>query len=533
MSKKRQTTGLPKAAPKPKVEAVSPEKGRRGTGADKPLREFRSRAEREAEIQRYVLIGTVVAVAAVVVLVGLALIVDGLINPRRTVATAYGENISVTEFQERVRLERFLGNQQLVNIANQYVTFGIASDINDALNQMFDPQSQFYNEQVVGLYQELTTPDLIGIRVLNEVLDEKIIRRQAEQLGVTVTEEDIQAEIDQFFGFDREAIEALEEATPEATAEATGDATAEATDALTEATEQAEVTEQPAAAAEATETVESRPDMMPDADATAEAGLAGTSQPLPTVTTTPTPRVFVSPTPSPTREPTATVEFTATASPTRTITPTPPATLTAQEQREEYEVQVDDFYGQIRDVTGLSNAAIDEYFETRALRTALRDAIVESDGTGVYANVRHILISQDTVGAEQIANDVLGAINSGESFAELARTLSDDPGSGANGGELGWSPIFRFDDAFEEAVATAEIGAIEGPVLSQFGYHIIQVRDRETRIFTEEEFEQLKDINFQTWLEETRETEETAENISINGDVWADFVPTDPPLFFG
>ncbi|MBC7869855.1 MAG: hypothetical protein H7Y09_03380, partial [Chitinophagaceae bacterium] len=98
MSKKRQTTGLPK--PEKKTLPPAQVDGKRGA---QPLREYRSRAEREAEIQRMVILGTAAVVAVVVLILVVALIVDQGINPRRTVASVNGDSISVTEFEQRVR----------------------------------------------------------------------------------------------------------------------------------------------------------------------------------------------------------------------------------------------------------------------------------------------------------------------------------------------------------------------------------------------------------------------------------------------
>jgi peptidyl-prolyl cis-trans isomerase SurA len=71
---------------------------------------------------------------------------------------------------------------------------------------------------------------------------------------------------------------------------------------------------------------------------------------------------------------------------------------------------------------------------------------------------------------------IRGMLEEGESFAELARRFSEDPGSREQGGELGW---FRqgsdLDQDFEDAAFSIREGQIIGPVESSFGAHLIRV----------------------------------------------------------
>ncbi|MBW6513481.1 MAG: peptidylprolyl isomerase [Candidatus Syntrophosphaera sp.] len=69
-------------------------------------------------------------------------------------------------------------------------------------------------------------------------------------------------------------------------------------------------------------------------------------------------------------------------------------------------------------------------------------------------------------------------LKDGADFAELARERSQDPGSGANGGDLGWFGRGRMVPVFEETAFNTPVGEIAEPVLSQFGWHIIQTTDR-------------------------------------------------------
>ena len=97
---------------------------------------------------------------------------------------------------------------------------------------------------------------------------------------------------------------------------------------------------------------------------------------------------------------------------------------------------------------------------------------------------RHILLStnndEDEDAQEVKAEELVTQLRAGADFAELARANSQDPGSAANGGDLGIVERGQMVPEFEEATFALEKDAISDPVKSQFGYHIIQVLDIET-----------------------------------------------------
>ncbi|MGC9320774.1 MAG: peptidylprolyl isomerase [Kosmotogaceae bacterium] len=88
--------------------------------------------------------------------------------------------------------------------------------------------------------------------------------------------------------------------------------------------------------------------------------------------------------------------------------------------------------------------------------------------------VRHILVTE-----EASATELMNRIESGEiTFAEAALQFSIDSLSAANGGELGSVIRGQTVPEFEEAILTAPIGELYGPVQSEFGYHLIIVEER-------------------------------------------------------
>jgi peptidyl-prolyl cis-trans isomerase D len=75
----------------------------------------------------------------------------------------------------------------------------------------------------------------------------------------------------------------------------------------------------------------------------------------------------------------------------------------------------------------------------------------------------------------EYAKMLLAQIKDGADFAEIARNSSEDPGSAAQGGELGdYTPRGRWVPEFDNVAFALDSGAISEPVHSQFGYHIIQ-----------------------------------------------------------
>ncbi len=95
---------------------------------------------------------------------------------------------------------------------------------------------------------------------------------------------------------------------------------------------------------------------------------------------------------------------------------------------------------------------------------------------------RHILLQPDTLVSEQEVKSRIAQLRQrleeGEDFAALARAHSQDPGSGGEGGELGWITPGDMVPEFEQAMDALAIGEISEPVLSRFGWHLIQVQDR-------------------------------------------------------
>ncbi len=89
----------------------------------------------------------------------------------------------------------------------------------------------------------------------------------------------------------------------------------------------------------------------------------------------------------------------------------------------------------------------------------------------------HILIAidKDEAKAKKQAEDLLARAKAGEDFAALARQFSQDTGSAAQGGDLGWAEKSFFVGPFGDAVWGMQQGQIIGPVRTEFGFHVIRL----------------------------------------------------------
>ena len=112
----------------------------------------------------------------------------------------------------------------------------------------------------------------------------------------------------------------------------------------------------------------------------------------------------------------------------------------------------------------------------------------------------HILVE-----TEDQAKDIVKRIKAGEDFAKLATELSKDPGSGQQGGDLGFFTKERMVPEFSAAAFALAPGQVSDPVKSQFGYHVIKLVDkREKPVPTYDEVkDQIEQFMFRKNQQET------------------------------
>ena len=141
-------------------------------------------------------------------------------------------------------------------------------------------------------------------------------------------------------------------------------------------------------------------------------------------------------------------------------------------------------YQKVAEEAKLDEADVRKYFEAH-----------QSEFEQVHA--RHILVrvqgsaaavkpgEKDLTDAEALAKaqDLRKRLLAGEDFAQLAQKESDDTGSAAKGGDLGFFHRGQMVPSFEQAAFALKPGDLSEPVKSPFGYHLIKVEAKESRSF--------------------------------------------------
>lgn len=407
------------------------------------------RERRQINLIRGIAIAGLVIVAGLLAYGYLRLNVFGLREP---VANVNGVTITTGEWQERVKFQR----AQMLRAYSQYQFY--------QQNFGFD-----YTQQLQQIEMTLSTPEILGQQVLDQMTDEIIVRQEAEKRGLSVSNEEIDNYFKESFGF-------FPDGTPTPTITPT--------EFVFPTLSSEQLTIYPST---------STPTEAATSTVTATATLDESATPAPTATK-------ALPTPSPVPQ-------------AATATSTP---YTLEGYQSDYKDMLKSF-----DIYNVSERTIRSVYEADLLRQKLRDDIAKDiPQTEEQVLARHILVE-----TEEEAKAAYDRLIAGEDFATVALEVSKDTGSAANGGELGWQPRSFFVKEFADAAFSQEIGEIGQPVKTDFGYHIIQVIAREELPLTSSQYDQKKETAFNDWLTAAKE-EATVETFEI----WKERVPTEPAL---
>ena len=420
-----------------------------------------ARLQREQQQSRMILYAFVGILAAVVLLLVYGYLDINYFQLQKPVAKVGDTEILASQFEPRVRMQR----QQILAQYNQYAQYG----------QLFGMDVQ---TQLTQLETQLNSTETIGQSVLDQMINEQLIRLEAAKRGITVSDAELNEAKQSSFAF-------FPNGSPTPTASPT------------------EVT-------------------LPEVPA--EAYKIVTKTPLPTATLefTLTPEVTTgtveaTATAQPSATPTATLEPipTATQGPTATASPTAtPYTL------EGFNTQFSDAQERMQKL-GLKEKDYLEFFDLQVLeRKLLDDLTAELPRVEKQVWARHILVADEVT-----ALTVIERLNNGEDFAVLAKELSTDTGSAQNGGDLGWFGSGAMVAEFETAAFALEKPGdyTTTPVASDFGFHIIQLIAKQDRPLTAEQYDAAKNKVFSDWLTAARE-EYGVETF----DIWKQHVPTEP-----
>jgi len=412
-----------------------------------------ARLERERRQVGFIRTISIIAITLVIILVGYGILDTTYLKLNQIVAEVNGEEIHLGYWQQRVQMYRL----NLINTLQQYQYY-----------------QQSFGLDTTQQQQEITTQlqsDLfLGETVLNQLVDETLIRQEAQKHGITVTDAEVEEKIQGAYNF-------YPNGTPSPTITPTEFST-------------------------------------PTLSAEQKALFKPTSTPTEVSVTS-------------TAAPTNTAEPAATATPAQVATPTflpqlPTATATPYDL-EGFQSQYADTLDNYKSVK-VSEETFRSVYVNQIYREKLMAEIVkDTPSTEEQVRARHILIKD-----AQLATTVYGKLKSGENFAEAASQYSEDTGSAVNGGDLGWFGRGAMVSEFEQAAFSQPIGEIGEPVQSEFGYHIIQVIAREQMPVSSSRYEQLKQEAFDSWLSTTREAGQTAETIKLFSELWQANVPAMP-----
>lgn len=431
-------------------------------------KKHQARLERERRTNRIVIIGSVIAIALVVIIVGYGLLDQMVLRNLRPVATVNGEKVTTSEWQSMVRFSRQRVIDQMVNILQNYQLFA----------QIYgnDPSFMSYYASQLSQLQQQLAPEFIGQQVLDNMIETKLLEQEAKKRNVTISEEEIDKMIEEVFGYYRDGTPTL-------------------------APTQAELA-------------------------------TSTLSPTQYALVSPTPTSTNTPIPSATPALSGTAIFTATqtqAAVTPTLTPTitptfEPTLVPTPYTYEAFQADYQDLLKNYQEDIQLSEQDVRNIVRNQLLFEKMQDIILSELGVTQEQEViwaRHILVED-----EATAQEVLKRLNAGEDWTSLAAEYSTDTSNKDNGGDLGWFYRGMMVAEFENAAfALKQIGEISQPVQTQFGFHLIQLLGRETRPLLDSEWEQVQTAEFQKWLTDLR----ASAKIEID-ETWRNRVPEEPPV---
>lgn len=405
------------------------------------------RERRQSNLIRAIAIG---GILLVVFLLGYGYLKENVLELREPVAEVNGVTITTGQWQERVQLQR-------VNLLNLYQTYQF-------YQQSFGMDT---TQQLQEIQLTLQSPEILGQDVLDQMVDEVLIRQEAEKRGISVSVEELETFIQESYQF-------FPNGTPSPTI---------------------------------TPTEFALPTL--------------SSEQLTIYPSTATPTEVLTSTPATTGTPDDSVTPTATgttAPPTPTFVPLSPTATETPYTLEGFQTQYTEALGNFKDA-GVSEATLRAAYENQLLREKLQEEItVDAPRTEEQVWARHILVEDLAT-----AKSVIAQLDRGADFAELAQEFSTDTGSGAKGGDLGWFGKGAMVAEFENAAFSMEIGETSEPIQSQFGYHIIQVLGHDEIPLDGSQYEEKRQTAFTEWLTEAHENAE----ITIF-EIWKERVPAAP-----
>ncbi|MFC2052699.1 peptidylprolyl isomerase [Chloroflexota bacterium] len=426
-----------------------------------PTKKFVAREARERRERNIIYLISAIVIIAVLSLVLYGIVDQKFLKARRPVVTVNDENITVSEYQGQTRLARY----NLIQSAQRI--YQIAQIMGN------DPSSQASVANQLQQIDGQLFPQAIGRQIIDQLVDDLLIQQEASRLGIIVSEDEVNEELEKVFGYYR-----------------LGTPTPTATHVLPQ-----------------TSTLSPLQESLIPSTPTSSTSIIPTSE----ITST---EIIEDSTQSLESPPTLTNVLTPTLTATTAPTPTP---FTQQAFEEIYH----DAITNLSEEFNISESDIKRGFESHLYSEKVSDVVIE-DIECIQEQVwaLHILVDE-----EELAKNIKTRLDEGEDWSLLATTNSIDPSNKDKGGDLGWFGQGVMVPEFDDAAFKLEVGETSEPVKTDFGFHIIRKLGHEERPLTEDACQSLRSENFQEWLIEARENS----NIIIH-DFWTDVAPTVPNL---
>jgi len=397
-------------------------------------RKQRRHLRRDQVQTRWVLLITAAIILLVVGVIGYGYLNTYFLRVKQPAAVVYGETITIGQVQEEVRYQRM----QLVASYNRLVLFSTS---------LLDPnEAASLSAQAEMIANTLSNNTGLGQTAVQFLIEAQIARHEAAARGITVTDEEVQAEVDAIL------------------------------------------------------------DYIPAATLTAMPSRTKTSPFTPTPTFTVTPTVTpggltLTPTPTNTETPTPTQTVTGTIipslTPTLTVTTTlvPSATPFTEEAFQKYYTL---YITKIERETGITEEEFRERVRSELYIEKVRNAIMAA----VPGTEEQVHLAQIVVGDEATAVAVLARVVRGESWNVVVKEVSTDAASKDKGGDIGWITMDNPPSELEKSAFALKAGEVS-PVL-QTGANtwvILKVLEKGPQPMNAEKLATAQNEAYQQWLD--------------------------------
>lgn len=454
-----------------------------------PKRRRISRAEREAAKKRRLYLALSIAGIAVLMILAGTLANQYIIKPRAVLAEVNGVDIRRQDYWKYRSYD--LMNQ--ISTYNQYAQFVDASQAQQY--QQLAQQAQLELQDVWGSTS-------VDDGTLARMIDDQVYLQGMDDLGLTVTDEDVTAYLDQLFapaGIEFETATPTETLIPLRAEWATQTAVAAAATPIPASPEAAspEAASPIAASAEtASSPVAASPGVASPAAASMEA-----ASPTMAEAVVASPEVA---SPSAATPEAASPESASPAASPAAAFPEVSATLTGDEARSTAQADFSSFEDTILPSAHMSRS---DFVRLIARPQIARQQVAAALDVTVGQTAEQVQASHILVATKDLADELyIQLTEDGADFAELAKKESTDEGTKANGGDLGWFTRGAMVPEFDEAAFSLPAGEISQPVKTQYGYHVIKVNGHEMdRAMTDEQISRQKESVVTAWLEGQRE----------------------------